>query len=121
MARSIVNASIKGAELTHRLLAFSRQQALQPEVFQAGKLCAGLYDLLRRSLGETIEIDMTIQEDLWPVLAEPGEVESALLNLAINARHAMPGDGRLEIKIENAPVESQELVERWDGNVRRCS
>ena len=109
MASSIVQASKKGAELTHRLLAFSRQQALQPETVQLGSLCGELLDLLRRSLGETYKIVLSERGDLWNVMADPGEVESALLNLAINA---MPDGGQLEIVIENASVTNPEWADR---------
>jgi PAS domain S-box-containing protein len=115
MVRSIVRESQRGAELTHRLLAFSRRQTLQPKSIELGVLCDGMIDLLQRSLGETIEIDITSGDNPWNVLADPGEVESALLNLAINAKHAMPTGGKLEVRIENASVTDREWAELWNG------
>jgi CheY-like chemotaxis protein len=101
MAGEIIKASRRGAELTHRLLAFSRKQTLQPKSLDLHGLCEGMMDMLQRSLGEDIEIELVPAQSLWSVLADPGQVENALLNLAINARDAMLEGGKLTITMEN--------------------
>ena len=90
-----------GADLTQRLLAFSRRQALEPRVVNLNELIAGTAGLLRRTLGEQIEIDTVGPSDLWDTLADPAELENALLNLALNARDAMQEGGRLTIETAN--------------------
>jgi PAS domain S-box-containing protein len=98
MLRLALGASLRGAELTRQLLAFSRRQSLEPKVFDLNGLVAGTTDLLRRTLGEQIEIELTLADGLQPALADPAQVESALVNVAINARDAMPNGGRLTIE-----------------------
>ena len=98
---TIFKATKRGAELTHRLLAFSRQQPLRPQVIDLGALVSGMSDLLSRSLGETVEIEVQTDPDLRNALADPGQVENALLNLALNARDAMPSGGKLTIECSN--------------------
>jgi signal transduction histidine kinase len=105
--REILNeareASNLGAELTKRLLAFGRRQSLNPKPTDLNALAGGMAELLRRSLGEMVEIEIRLSEGLPLIMADPGQIENALLNLAINARDAMPKGGRLVI--ETAPVE----------------
>jgi PAS domain S-box-containing protein len=96
-----------GAKLASQLLAFGRRQALEPKVVSIGRLVRGLDDMLRRSLGEEIEIRTRAAPDLWNTLADPSQVENALLNLAINARDAMDGRGRLTIEVENAVLDEE--------------
>ncbi len=115
MARSIITASQHGAELTHRLLAFSRRQSLQPKTIDLGLLCSEMNGLLRLSLGETFKIELIARDKSLNVLADPGQVENALLNLALNASHAMPRGGTLTITVEHVSVTSQEWAERWQG------
>lgn len=100
--QSVIRAANRGAELTQRLLAFSRQQPLQPQAIDLGKLVASMIDLLSRTLGERIEIEVRSAPALSRALADPGQVENALLNLAINARDAMPDGGKLIIETANA-------------------
>ncbi len=99
--QSVIRAADRGAELTQRLLAFSRRQSLHPEVTDLSALVDGMTDMLGRTLGETIQIETRCDHKLWAVLADPGQVENAILNLAINARDAMPDGGHLTIEIEN--------------------
>ena len=96
-----VKAAERGAALTHRLLAFSRKQTLLPTSIDLNQLVAGMSDMLRRTLGETINIETGGAEDLWLCVADQPQLENALLNLAINARDAMPQGGRLKIETAN--------------------
>ncbi len=108
----IIKASERGAELTHRLLAFSRRQPLHPRAFDLAALVDDTLDMLVRTLRETIEIKTSAEPGLWPVLADPGQVQNALLNLAINARDAMPAGGTLTINCANIGVgEGGEFIE----------
>jgi signal transduction histidine kinase len=96
----------RAAQLTSRLLTFSRRQSLAPRILDANKLIAGMSDLLRRSLGETVEFETLLAAGLWPTFADFGQVENAILNLALNARDAMPTGGRLTIKTANHGLEA---------------
>ena len=90
------------AKLTHRLLAFSRQQALEPEPLNLNALVSNISDMLSRTVGETIKLETVSGAGLWPIFADPNQVENSLVNLAINARDAMPSGGRLTIETANA-------------------
>ena len=93
-------ATKRGAELTGKLLAFSRRQVLQPTAVDAGVLLQSLADMLRRTLDQRIRIDVEVAPACPPVLADPGQLEAALLNIAINARDAMPEGGSLRFRVE---------------------
>ena len=98
---SALQAAERGAALVQRLLAFSRRQTLIPEELNFNRLAAEMEDLLRRTLGEDIEIEMKLNPELWTALADKGQVENALLNLTVNARDAMPAGGKLTIETGN--------------------
>lgn len=103
--RRIANAMAgvqRGAKLARQLLAFGRRQPLEPKVINIGRLITGMEDLLRRSLGEAIEVEAIVSAGLWNVSADPAQIENAVLNLAINARDAMNGMGKLTIEVRNA-------------------
>jgi PAS domain S-box-containing protein len=91
----------RAATLTSRLLAFSRQQALDPQVIDANKLVAGTCDFLRRTLGEAVSLETVLAGGLWRCSADPHQLENALLNLALNARDAMPDGGKVTIETSN--------------------
>jgi len=95
----------RAAALTHRLLAFARRQPLIPKGVDANQLVVSLEDLLRRTIGETIDLSIVASDDLWTTLCDPNQLESALLNLAINARDAMPDGGKLTISTANATID----------------
>ena len=97
----------RGADLVRRMIAFSRQQMLKPRKIDLNRLVAGMIDLLRRSLSANIEIVTRPAEGLWTALADPGQVEEALLNLAINSRDAMSEGGRLVIETGNATLDAE--------------
>lgn len=95
----------RGAELTHRLLAFGRRQALNPQVIDVNRIASGMVDLLRRTFGSNVKIRETLSADLWPALADRGEFERALVNLAVNARDAMPDGGTLTLETRNVVLD----------------
>ena len=88
----------RAAALTHRLLAFSRRQPLDPKPLRANPLIASMEDLLRRTMGERIQLELALAGDLWPTLCDHNQLENSILNLAINARDAMPDGGKLSIE-----------------------
>ena len=107
--RSISNArqgAERAASLTQRLLAFSRRQPLSPKPLHLDRVVEGLSDLLKRALGELIQLETISGPNLWPVEADPNQIESALLNLAVNARDAMADGGTLTIETGNAHLDS---------------
>lgn len=108
-ARRSLDNAMKGAEraaaLTQRLLAFSRRQPLAPKPLDLDKLASGMSDLLQRTLGEDIRLEIVTAPGLWRVEADPNQLESAILNLALNARDAMPNGGELTIETGNARLD----------------
>jgi PAS domain S-box-containing protein len=100
-----IEGANRAAALTYRLLAFSRQQPLAPEPIDANKLVAGMSDLLRRTLGENIAVETVLAGGLWRSHADPNQLENAILNLAVNARDAMPDGGKLTIETANAHLD----------------
>jgi len=102
LSQTIVRTAVRGAELTQQLLAYSRKQALSPKVIYLNDHITAMTSILMRSLGANINIIQTGDADLWPCLVDPGQVENAVLNLALNARDAMPNGGNLIIETANA-------------------
>jgi len=106
-AAQAAEAALRGATLTQRLLAFSRKQPLRPQPLDVRRIVAGMDDLLRRALGETIVIEVVNAAGLWRCQADPAQIENTILNLAINARDAMPAGGRLRIETSNARIDDE--------------
>jgi CheY-like chemotaxis protein len=103
-ADAAMSSAQRAAALTHRLLAFARRQPLDPRAVDANRLIASMEDLLRRTLGPAIETELVMDAALWRTLCDPNQLESALLNLAINSRDAMPDGGRLVIESANVEL-----------------
>jgi PAS domain S-box-containing protein len=104
-ANNAMNGARRAASLTQRLLAFARRQPLDPKPLDVNALVSGLSDLLHRTLGETIAIETVLGAGVWRVEADANELESALLNLALNARDAMADGGKLTIETANAHID----------------
>jgi PAS domain S-box-containing protein len=105
-------AAKRAASLTHRLLAFSRRQTLDPKPTDVNRLIDGMEDLVRRTVGPEIEVEVVGAAGLWATLVDPNQLENALLNLCINARDAMPGGGRLTIETCNRWMDRRTARER---------
>jgi len=104
----------RAAALTHRLLAFSRRQPLDPRPVRANPLIGSMEDLLRRTLGEGVALELVLAGGLWLTRCDPNQLESAILNLAINARDAMPNGGKLTIETCNAHLDSRYAASERD-------
>jgi signal transduction histidine kinase len=100
-----MDAATRAASLTQRLLAFSRQQPLAPQLLDANRLIAGMSDMLGRTLGEPIRIETVLAGGLWRTHADQSQLENAVLNLAVNARDAMPDGGKLTIETANCHLD----------------
>ncbi|MFO1423856.1 MAG: PAS-domain containing protein [Candidatus Competibacteraceae bacterium] len=101
-----MNAARRGADLTRRLLAFSRQQTLQPRLLAPGQQLREIAELLHRALGASIALETVADPAVWNIRVDPGQLTNAVLNLAINARDAMPGGGRLRIEAVNVTLDA---------------
>ncbi len=116
---SITQAASRGADLTRRLLTFARRQALRPEPIPTGPWLADLGALLSRSLRADIRVSVDAPEDVWPVLADPSEMELALTNLGLNAQDAMPRGGDLQIEVRNERLDDPEDPDGLRGDFLR--
>ncbi|HWE16147.1 MAG TPA: PAS domain S-box protein [Hyphomicrobiaceae bacterium] len=110
LAAEAREAAEMGARLTDRLLTFARRQRLETQSLNLNEFVLGLIELLRRTIGAPIDLSTSLAPDLWPTMADPGQVESAVLNLVLNARDAMPSGGRLVIETFNATVDAGDEV-----------
>jgi PAS domain S-box-containing protein len=104
----------RASALTHRLLAFSRRQPLDPRPVRANPLISSMEDMLRRTLGEQVALELVLAGGLWLTRCDPNQLESAILNLAINARDAMPDGGKLTIETCNAHLDNQYAARERD-------
>jgi CheY-like chemotaxis protein len=107
-------AADRGAKLSSQLLAFARRQPLQPLSVNLGRVLRGMDELLRRALGETVHIETIVAGGLWSTLVDPHQLENVVLNLAINARDAMKGNGRLTLELGNAMLDDQYVANERD-------
>ena len=114
LIESSVQAAERGAELVQRLLSFARRQILQPSLLDLNEAVSGLTGILRRALGEQVEIETSFSSGLWPVLVDRAQFENALLNLAVNARDAMPRGGKLTIETDNVHLDSDYAAQNLD-------
>ena len=106
----ISRAGEQAASLTRQLLAFARREVVQPQVLDLDTVITGVEDMLHRTLGEHVELVTSLAGDLHPVLADPGQLEQVLVNLAVNARDAMPGGGTLSIDTSNITVDADSIA-----------
>jgi PAS domain S-box-containing protein len=107
----IQRAAARATDLTHQLLAFARREVIRPQVLDLNEAVSGIEELLHRTLGEDTELTVSLGEDLWPVLADPGQIEQVLVNLAINASDAMSNTGTLRIDTANIVVDADSVPE----------
>ena len=107
LAREAREAAEMGARLTDRLLTFGRRQLLEAHQINLNEFVLEMTDILRRTIGADIDMSTTLAADLWPTDADPAQIENAVLNLAINARDAMPGGGRLLIETRNVTLDAR--------------
>jgi signal transduction histidine kinase/CheY-like chemotaxis protein len=100
----VVDAALRASTLTRQLLAFSRRQVVQPKILDLNRLIVKMGKMLRRLIGEDIELRLELRSDLGRILADAGQIEQVIMNLAVNARDAMPTGGRLSIRTDNRAV-----------------
>jgi len=103
--KAAIDGAMRGGSLTQRLLAFARKQVLEPRALDANKLVSGMSDLVRRTLGETIQTEVVLAGGLWRVHVDAHQLETVILNLVVNARDAMPDGGKLTIETANAHLD----------------
>ncbi len=112
--RNAIHGADRAAQLTRQMLAFARRQPLEPKVVNLGRLVGDMAEMMRRTIGEAVEVETVIAGGLWNTIADPAQVESAVLNLAINARDAMPGGGKLTIELANTSLDDVYALREQD-------
>jgi signal transduction histidine kinase/DNA-binding response OmpR family regulator len=120
--KQVTLAAERAASLTRQLLAFSRREVTRPRAIDIGKIVTGIEEMLRRTIGEHVELVISLADELWPTMADPSQLEQLLVNLAINARDAMPRGGILTIDTSNVTVDADSIAggstSRQGRNVR---
>ncbi len=116
-AQSALDACLRGAELTQQLLAFSRRQPLRPQSIDPTGTVRAITRLLKRTLGDNIELRLQVPDGVWRIVADPVQLEAAIVNLAVNARDAMPKGGALVVEAANAPWESGPIG--WEDEMQQ--
>lgn len=111
LSQAAIRAAMRGADLTQRLLAFSRRQALTPQLSDPNKLVQGVAEIAGRTLGQGISVELRLSEPIWPVQIDRNQLENALINLAVNARDAMPDGGVILLETRNIEVGPAEVGE----------
>jgi len=114
VVKAIDDAAERGAELTKRMLAFARKQPLQAQPLDLNEVIMRMAEILTRTLGEHIMVRTVLAPDIWPAVADPSQLEAAILNLAVNARDAMPDGGELVIETDNAQLDDDYAAENLD-------
>ncbi len=114
LVQPALSAALRGGELTGRLLSYARRQALAPKTVALNEVLPKMTSLFNRTLGEDIEITIDLDEPLWPITVDPGQLENAVLNLVINARDAMPDGGTLTIETSNVTLDSSHFEKKPD-------
>lgn len=110
----IKRSAERAESLTRQLLAFSRKQILQPKILNLNTVVSGMEKMLRRMIGEDIELITQLRQDLWEIKTDPGQIEQVILNLAVNARDAMPKGGKLTIETSNIEVDKEDVHSHAD-------
>ena len=116
-----MEGATRAAALTRRLLSFARSEPLLPESVDTGELIHGMSDLLDRTLGERIRIDVEVAQDAWPTYVDPHQLENAIVNLAVNARDAMEGEGHMRIATENVTLAPNQVGDVRGGDYVKIS
>jgi len=116
-----MEGATRAAALTRRLLSFARSEPLMPESVESGDLINGMSDLLDRTLGERVRVEVDLAPDTWPIYVDPHQLENAILNLAVNARDAMEGEGLLRIASENVHLAANQVGDVQAGDYVKIS
>ena len=119
--QSARQASERAATLVQRLLAFSRQHPLEVKAVDVNRLVQGMSELLRRTIGETVTVETVLAGGLWKTAVDPNQLENAILNLAVNARDAMPDGGRLTIETANTYLDEAYVAANGPTICRRAN
>jgi signal transduction histidine kinase len=114
LLNNAMDGARRAATLTHQLLAFSRQQPLAPAISDINGIVSHMAEILRRALGETVSLECVLSAGVWRTRVDPGQLENAILNLAVNARDAMPDGGRLTIETQNARLDDDYAAAQSD-------
>jgi CheY-like chemotaxis protein len=116
-----MEGATRAAALTRRLLSFARSEPLLPERVDSAELIGGMSDLLDRTLGERIRVEVDLDSETWPIYVDPHQLENAIVNLAVNARDAMDGEGLMRIATENVHVAANEVGDVQAGDYVKIS